>query len=138
MDEIDQAERRVWQGERGSMTIIRVPPRLGVLVPEGRAGDEAVELWQANFEWILTDDTLLFFDAGELRFAGPRFTSIGTSLCVKARARLAEFHVLVSNAMIEMLAKTVNLSLGGFMRIYRKREDYEAQLRQALDLQRQT
>lgn len=135
MEELEQAEQRRWEDEHGSMTLIRVAPRLGIIKPEGRVGEEAATYWRDNFDWILTDETLLFFDAGNLSFPGARFTAIGSSITVDARPKMAEFHVLVSGAMIEMIAKAINVSLGGFMSLYRKRDEYEAELRRCLALQ---
>jgi hypothetical protein len=136
MDEVDQAERREWSDENSSMTLVRVPPRLGILKPTGRVGEGAANFWSANFEWILTDDMLLFFDGGDLGFASADFISIGSSMTTAARPRTAEFHVLVNNVMIGMIAKTINMSMGGFMTIYRQREAYEVSLARALELQK--
>ena len=136
LDELEHAERREWKDDNSAMTLIRMPPRVGILKPEGRVGEGAALFWEEHFPWILTAETLLFFDAGGLGFAGAKFISLGSSMTIAARPQMAEFHVLVANVMIDMIAKTINMSLGGFMTIHRERDQYDAALINALELQK--
>jgi hypothetical protein len=107
------------------MTFIRVPPRVGIVVFEGRVGDGGVLAWELHFPWLLSDDACLFFDGAELARVSALVIATGTSLVSKSRKQISEFHVLVSGGVIEAIAKTVNMSIGGFMRLHREREVFE-------------
>ena len=104
------------------MTFIRVPPRVGIIVFAGRVGDGGVLAWDLHFPWLLSDEMCLFCDGAELTRASALVAAKGTSLIGKSRKRISEFHVLVSGGVVEAMAKTVNMSIGGFMRLHRERD----------------
>ena len=122
---IADAPRKVWSDPRGSMTFIRVPPRMGIIVFEGRLGDGAVLGWEQHFPWMLSEDMCLFCDAAGLVRTTALVTATGTSLLAKSRKQILEFHTLVGNTIVETLAKAVNMSIGGFIRLYRDHEAFE-------------
>jgi hypothetical protein len=122
---IEAAPRRIWADERGSMTFIRVPPRVGIIVFAGRVGDGGVLAWELHFPWLLSDEMCLFCDAAEVSRPSALVTATGASLIGQSRQRISEFHVLVRSGVNEVIAKTVNMSIGGFMRLHREREVFE-------------
>lgn len=107
------------------MTFIRVPPKVGIVVFEGRVGDSGVLAWELHFPWLLSDDMCFFCDGADLTRASPFFAAKATSMIAQSRRRISEFHVLVSGGVIEAMAKSVNISIGGFMRLHREREIFE-------------
>jgi hypothetical protein len=107
------------------MTFIRVPPRVGIIVFEGRVGNSGVLAWEQFFPWLLSDDMCLFCDGAELTHASALVAATGASWIAKSRKQISEFHVLVSGGVVEAMAKTVNMSIGGFMRLHRERELFE-------------
>ncbi|MFO7566590.1 MAG: hypothetical protein R6X02_28360 [Enhygromyxa sp.] len=74
----------------------------------------------------------LFMDGARLTLPNATLISTGSSLVTKARPQLDELHVLVSSGLLEMIAKTTNLALGGMMRITRDRAKFEAELHRVL------
>ena len=134
-DDLEGADRRSWSDATSSLTLIRVPPRVSIIRPEGRAGEGAAAFWKQHDDWLVCDDMLVFFDAEALSFAGSSFISQGSSMTLDARPRMTDYHVLIANVMIEMIAKTINLSMGGFMTIHRARPSFDAALADALALQ---
>ena len=123
----------MWSDERGSLEFVRLREHVALLVLVGKLGDDAVPAWEQHFPWLLGDGKVsLFLDGARLTLPSSSFISAGTSAVKKARARLEELHVLVDGTLIEMTAKTVNLALGGLMRITRDRATFEAELDRVL------
>jgi hypothetical protein len=130
LDKLDGAERYAWSDERGALTLARVRDGVALIVMEGRLGDEAAAAWQQHFPWAIGRGKVqLFVDGTALTFPSTSFISTGTTLVTGIRPRLDDFHVLIAGGLTEMLAKTVNMTLGGVMRITRDREQFEAALR---------
>lgn len=134
--DLPDTDERTWSDDHGSLRFMKILPRVGYVIAEGRASDGAAEAWEQNFSWLVVDDASIFFDAEKLTMSGSRFTSISSSTTIKHRDQYAEYHVLVGNVVIAMLAKTINLSLGNFMTIHRKRDEFELELGRALEEQK--
>jgi hypothetical protein len=130
---LETAERRTWTDEHGSLAFLRADSDIRVLILEGKVGDDSVPAWEEHYPWLIgTGNVRLFIDAAALTFPSARMTSTVSSMVNKSRQQLSELHVLVAGALVEMVAKTVNMTLGGFMRIHRDRAVFEAALEQAL------
>jgi hypothetical protein len=107
------------------MIFIRVPPRVGIIVFAGRIGDAGVLAWELHFPWLLSDEMCLFCDTAEVSRPSALVTATAASLIGQSRQRISEFHVLVQSSVNEVISKTVNMSIGGFMRLHREREVFE-------------
>lgn len=131
----DDKERREWSDDRGSMTFVRVRPHLALIVIVGKLVDESAEAWEQHFPWVIgaRGELSLFIDAAAVSFPSTRLIGAATSLFKAARARLPAVHVLVSGGLVEMMAKTANLTLGGLLTITRDRGVFEAELDRALE-----
>lgn len=131
---LDNAERHVWSDPRGSLEFVRLREGVALMVFVGKLGDEAAAAWEQHFAWVIgrSGNVALFMDGTAVTLPNTAFIGAGTSLLKAARPRLAEVHVLLDGALIEMTAKTANLALGGLMRITRDRKKFEAELHRVL------
>lgn len=128
-------ERRAWTGKRGSFEFVKLRPFVGVLIFKGRITDDAASAWHQHFPWIVANDGVhLFFDGGDLIYAGVRMSATGISMIARARPRIAAAHALVKTGISESLADAANLSFGGFMQLHRERSVFESELERALQL----
>jgi hypothetical protein len=132
-EKLDSAERHTWSDERGTLNLVRLRDGVALLVFEGKLGDEAAKNWEQHFSWVIGRGKVrLFIDGAALTYPTTGFISTGTALVKGIRPRLDAFHALVSGGMVEMIAKTVNLTLGGLITIHRDRTRFEAEMQSAL------
>ncbi len=129
-----QAERREWTGERGALTFVRFGEGVGLIVLDGKLDDDAVEAWGEGIPWLAGGHAklTLFIDGAAVTFPNARFISAATSSLNDIRSQLERVPVLVSGPLLEMLAKTANLTLGGILDITRDRAQFEDSLERAL------
>jgi hypothetical protein len=132
-ERLDSAERHTWSDGRGTFHLVRLRDGVALIVFDGKLGDEAAKDWEQHFAWLVgRGKVTLFVDGAALTYPSTGFISTGTSLVNGIRPRLDGFHAIVGGGLVEMIAKTVNLTLGGLMTIHRERAKFEAELQRAL------
>jgi hypothetical protein len=105
---------------------------VGLVLMVGKLGDEAAAAWEQHFAWLIgRGQVRLFIDAEAVTMPGTAFISTGTKLIGDIRPRIEELQVLVGGGLVEMVAKTVNLTLGGLLQLTRDRAQFEAALNRA-------
>ncbi|EDM75018.1 hypothetical protein PPSIR1_16995 [Plesiocystis pacifica SIR-1] len=93
--------------------------------------------WKEHFPWLIVEQVSLFVDLSLLESWPGRVTHVSTSMTIELAAAYAEFNVLVSDPIRGMIARTVGLSIGERLTVYREREEFEARLIEVLEAQRE-
>jgi hypothetical protein len=129
----DDTELRTWSDPHGRADCFRLRPGIGLMVFTGKLGDDAAVVWTEHLQWIAGDGSFtLFLDAEHLSLAGSSFISGGTGAVKANRARIDYMSGLVSSGLVEMVAKTANLALGGVIHVTRDRAQFEGAIDRAL------
>ena len=128
-----EGERRVWSSERGALTFIRMVNGVALVVCDGKLDEAAAAAWTEHFAWVIGDGQVVaFLDGASVTFPSGSFISAVTASMTAVRPRLGLLKVLVGGGLIEMVAKTANLTLGGILDITRDRAQFEAELERRL------
>lgn len=93
--------------------------------------------WKEHFPWLIVEQVSLFIDMSLLESWSGRVTHVSTSMTIELAPAYAEFNVLVSDPIRGMIARTVGLSIGERLTVYREREKFEARLLEVLEAQRE-
>jgi hypothetical protein len=103
------------------------------MVFDGKLGDDAGVVWTEHFDWLVGDGSFsLFIDAANLTLVGSSFISGGTGAVKANRPRIAYMSALVKGGLIEMVAKTANLAVGGLIEVTRERAQFESGIERVL------
>jgi hypothetical protein len=132
---LEDHERRAWSSDRGSLTFVRHRRNVCLVTFVGRLTDDAVDTWNDHFPWLVgsAGPISLFLDGSQITLLSAPFIGAGTKAVAGVRDRLGHAEVLVDGTLVEMIAKTANMTLGGIMQIGRDRRAFETRTRRLQD-----
>jgi hypothetical protein len=128
------ATGRGWQIEGGNLGIWLPGKDLLVVQIAGHGGEEFVTPIGQAFDQALesSGSVRMYFDVGKLhKYDSPLRTRLTTRF-LRDRGRIAGIDILVQSKIVSMGVAVANLALGGLIKSYARRPDFDSALDDAL------